>query len=53
MHKIRITKEGQTQVSIGGEWEDCSLEEFDELLSCGYKLEHEEDLLLESSNSRY
>ena len=37
--QIRIDERGQTQVRIAdGDWEDCSLEEFNELLNGGYEL---------------
>lgn len=35
---IRIREDGQTQVNVGDGWEDCSLEEFNELLNAGYEL---------------
>ena len=49
MHKIRITPEGQYQMTIGDLWEDCSSEEFFELFRAGYELiDYEESLLLEN-----
>ena len=45
LHQVRINEKGQTQVNCGDGWEDCSYEEYQELLEGGY------DLLLESESS--
>lgn len=49
MKKIRIDKNGQTQVNCGDGWEDISSEEYDELINAGYEVVTD-DLLLESEN---
>lgn len=38
MNYLRINDNGQYQVNTSGRWEDCSEEEFNELLEGGYIL---------------
>lgn len=49
MRAVRIRPDGCYEMTVGDLWEECSLEEFEELLQAGYELvDYEDTVLLES-----